>query len=431
DPAGHTIHPALLDAALHPLAATAGTSDELRLPFAWTGVTVHATDATHLRVTLTTTANDITVQAWDPTGAPVATVNTLATRPIDPTTLHKSLGTGTRNSLFHLTWKPAETGTQAVEAVDLEEVDVHAAPADPEDQSPAAAHTTTEALLTHLQSWLAANEATERRLVVLTRRAVATGPAEDIHLAHAPLWGLVRTAQSENPGRIHVIDTDDPTETSFIAAALATGEPQLAHRHGQLLVPRLERAEDNGVLDVPESTWKLAPGSTGTIEAVTCRPTPEWDTALTSGQVRIDVRAIGLNFRDTLIALGMYPGEAPLGSEGAGIVTEVADDVTGVAVGDRVMGVFIEGAGAQTVTDHRLVTLMPEGWSYTTAAGVPVAFLTAYYALYDLADLQPGETLLLHAATGGVGSAALQLAQHTGADIYATAHPTKHHLLTA
>nr|WP_237330473.1 type I polyketide synthase [Streptomyces sp. BA2] len=427
DPSGHTVHPALLDATLHPLATQTTSTGETRLPFAWTGVTVHATDATHLRVTLTTTGNDITIQAWDPTGAPVATINTLTTRPIDPTTLHKNTDTGTRNSLFHLTWKPAEAGTIDV---DPNEVDIYLPKRDGDSHDPTAAHTATEALLAHLQSWLATNDATNRRLVILTQHAVATHPAEDIHLAHAPLWGLVRAAQSENPGRIHLIDTDDPADTSYLADALATGEPQIAVRHGQFLVARLERAEGNGVLDLPEESWKLSAGSTGTIEAVTCRPAPEWDAPLASGQVRVDVRAIGLNFRDTLIALGMYPGDAPLGSEGAGVVTEIADDVTTVSVGDHVMGVFPAGAGARSVTDHRLVTSMPEGWSFTTAAGVPVAFLTAYYALYDLADLQPGETLLLHAATGGVGSAALQLAQHTGADIYATAHPTKHHLLT-
>ena len=196
-------------------------------------------------------------------------------------------------------------------------------------------------------------------------------------------------------------------------------------------MPRLERADHSNGLNLPAEPWKLTPSPTGTIEAITCQPTPDWNTPLTSGQVRIDVRAIGLNFRDTLIALGMYPGHAPLGSEGAGIVTEVADDVTSLTVGDRVMGMFPLGAGPAAVTDHRLVAAIPAGWDFTTAAGVPVAFLTAYYALFDLARLQPGETLLLHAATGGVGSAALQLAQHTGADIYATAHPTKHHLLTA
>ncbi|MEU2273104.1 SDR family NAD(P)-dependent oxidoreductase, partial [Streptomyces olindensis] len=188
DPAGHTIHPALLDAALHPLATRTTTTGETQLPFAWTGVTVHATDATHLRATLTTTANDITLQAWDLTGAPLATVNTLATRPIDPTTLTA----GTHNSLFHLTWKPAEAGTHDV---DPDEVDLYLADTDPQDD-PRAAHAATEALLTHLQSWLAANETTDRRLAVVTRHAVATSATEDIHLAHAPLWGLTRTAQN-------------------------------------------------------------------------------------------------------------------------------------------------------------------------------------------------------------------------------------------
>ncbi|MEU2273115.1 type I polyketide synthase, partial [Streptomyces olindensis] len=238
DPAGHTIHPALLDAALHPLATRTTTTGETQLPFAWTGVTVHATDATHLRATLTTTDNGITVQAWDPTGAPLATVNTLTTRPIDPTTLHKSADAATRNSLFHLTWKPAETGSQKV---DPDEVDVYIPHVDEDSESPTTAHAASEALLAHLQSWLAANDATDRRLVVVTRHAVATSAAEVTYLAHAPLWGLTRTAQNEHPGRIHLIDTDDPTDTSTLTQAVATGEPQLAHRNGQLLTPRLTR----------------------------------------------------------------------------------------------------------------------------------------------------------------------------------------------
>ncbi|MFJ6662273.1 beta-ketoacyl synthase N-terminal-like domain-containing protein, partial [Streptomyces sp. NPDC091377] len=239
DPTGHTIHPALLDAALHPLATTnSSTHSDVRLPFAWTGVTIHATGATHLRVTLTTTDNDITVRAWDPTGTPVATVNTLATRPIDPTTLHKTPDTNTRNSLFHLTWKPAEPGTQPV---DLAEVDVYQPDIYPEDD-PQAAHTATETLLQHLQQWLSTNDDTNRRLIILTQGAVATSPTEDIHLAHAPLWGLTRTAQNEHPNRIHLIDTDNPTDTSYLTNALATGEPQLAHRQGQLLNPRLTRS---------------------------------------------------------------------------------------------------------------------------------------------------------------------------------------------
>ena len=270
DPAGHTIHPALLDAALHPLATQTTTTGETRLPFAWTGVTVHATNATHLRVTLTTTDNDITVQAWDPTGTPVATITTLTTRPVDPSALATTTRNATRNSLFHIAWKPAETGTHTV---DLDEVDLYAPDRDKDNDGPAAAHTATEALLTHLQSWLAANDATNRRLVILTQHATATSPAEDINLTHAPLWGLVRTAQNENPGRIHLIDTDHPADTPHLAKALATGEPQLALRHGQLLAPRLTRttpATDNHApqrLD-PNGTI-LITGGTGGLATLT------------------------------------------------------------------------------------------------------------------------------------------------------------------
>jgi polyketide synthase 12 len=103
--------------------------------------------------------------------------------------------------------------------------------------------------------------------------------------------------------------------------------------------------------------------------------------------------------------------------------------VEDLAIGDRVMG-FFEGAfGAVAVTDSRLVVRIPEGWSFTEAAAVPVAYLTAYYGLVDLAGLQVGESVLVHAASGGVGMAAVQLAEHLGAEIFGTASPGKWHIL--
>ncbi|MFW6725303.1 type I polyketide synthase, partial [Streptomyces sp. MAR4 CNY-716] len=279
DVTGHAVHPALLDAAVHPLATRTLLADskaaELRLPFAWTGVTVHATGATELRATLTPTGeqgHDLALHAWDPTGAPVATIAALNTRPVDATALTGSAraGAATRNSLFHVAWGPAPAESAA--QVDLDQVDVYAA-APAEDDTPAAAHTATEALLTHLQSWLADNDATDRRLVVLTHRAVATDAAEDIHLAHAPLWGLARTAQNENPDRIHLIDTDTG-DTPDLTAALATGEPQLALRNSDILTPRLTRSTDNAATEPrpldPNGTV-LITGGTGGLATLTAR----------------------------------------------------------------------------------------------------------------------------------------------------------------
>ena len=146
---------------------------------------------------------------------------------------------------------------------------------------------------------------------------------------------------------------------------------------------------------------------------------------LGAGQVRIAVHAGGMNFRDVLIALGLYPDAAGIGSEGAGVVLEVGEGVEDLAPGDRVMGLMADAFGPVAVTERELVVAVPEGWSFVQAAAVPVVFLTAYYALVDLAGLRRGESLLIHAAAGGVGMAALQIAHHLGAEVFATASPAK------
>ncbi|OSP39030.1 beta-ketoacyl synthase, partial [Streptomyces sp. 13-12-16] len=139
-----------------------------------------------------------------------------------------------------------------------------------------------------------------------------------------------------------------------------------------------------------------------------------------------------LNFRDVLNTLGMYPGPAVLlGAEAAGVVTATGPGVTGLAPGDRVMGLVTGGFGTHAVADARMVAPVPDGWTFTQAASVPVAFLTAYYGLRDLAGLTAGESVLVHAAAGGVGMAAAQLARHWGAEVYGTAGDHKRRLLRA
>ena len=137
------------------------------------------------------------------------------------------------------------------------------------------------------------------------------------------------------------------------------------------------------------------------------------------------MRAAGLNFRDVLIALGMYPGEAVIGSEGAGVILDLGPGVEDLAVGDRVMGLLVGGFGPVAVTEQRLLAPMPEDWSFAEAASVSTVFLTAHHGLVDLAGLEAGERVLVHAAAGGVGMAAVQLARHLGAEVFATASPGK------
>src|SRR5690606_23942614 len=196
-------------------------------------------------------------------------------------------------------------------------------------------------------------------------------------------------------------------------------------REGKVEAARLGRLP--AVLTPPSDVWRVDSEDKGSLDALAAVPAPEAAAPLKDGEIRIAVRAAGVNFRDVLNALGMYPGESgPMGMEGAGVVTEVGPGVSGLTAGDRVMGLFDGGAfGPLAVTDHRQIAPVPEGWTFAEAAAVPVAFLTAYYGLVDLAGLQPGEKVLIHAAAGGVGMAAVQIARHLGAEVYGSASESK------
>jgi polyketide synthase 12 len=235
---------------------------------------------------------------------------------------------------------------------------------------------------------------------------------------------LLRVAAAENPGRVVAVDVDEYANTgTSIAAGLETGEAEFAIRLGQVRVPRLVRAERG--LAVPQGAWALGYEGQGTLDCLRLIPTEE-EPSPGQGQVRVALRAAGVNFRDVLTVLGVYPGPAgPLGLEGAGVVLEVGPDVSDLHVGDAVMGLFPGSFAPSVSIDARVLIKIPDGWTFAQAAAAPVAFATAYHALVELAEVHPSETVLIHAAAGGVGSAAVQLARHLGAEVYGTASPSK------
>ncbi|GAA4296360.1 hypothetical protein GCM10023148_57190 [Actinokineospora soli] len=176
-----------------------------------------------------------------------------------------------------------------------------------------------------------------------------------------------------------------------------------------------------------EPGWRLRTLGQGTLDPANLAVTdwPEADRPLGPGEVRVAVRAVGLNFRDVMIAYGLYPDrDVDLGNEGAGVVTEVGEGVQALRPGDRVMGLYY-GIGPVVVRDQRYFAKYPDSWTFEQAATTPAAFLTAYRSLHDLVGLRAGQKVLVHAATGGVGMAACQLAAHYGADVFATASPGK------
>ncbi|MFB6893128.1 SDR family NAD(P)-dependent oxidoreductase, partial [Kitasatospora sp. NPDC056327] len=273
DPAGHTVHPALLDAALHALLLDTSSGQDTNLPFAWTGVRLHAAEATVLRVRITPDGPGLVrIAAHDVTGAPVLAAEGLAMRPL---TADASVRPDT--PLLTVAWTPLPADAPAGEPVAWAELAAPGTPAAPvlvhrADGGPAGT-------LTALQRWLADGSLDGSRLVVLTRGAVAVnagGTAEDVtDLDGAAVWGLVRSAQSEHPDRIVLLDTEPGAdEDTALAVALAAGEGQVAVRDGRGHLPRLVRDGDDATARPPaydpEGTV-LITGGTGTLGAVVAR----------------------------------------------------------------------------------------------------------------------------------------------------------------
>jgi len=409
------LHPALLDSALQAdMAARLDTDSpprEAQLPFVWSGVTLQTTRPRSLRVVLRPTGpQEVSLSVFDQTGEPVAQIHALRTRPLAAASGPPALR---ETEWVELAPRPANGSSRRARPASLDEIAI----VDPEPGSTARARgirlpdrtlATLHQALELVQSWLAEDRPAGARLTVVTQRAVTVVDGEAIDLAAAPLWGLLSSAQSEHPDRIALVDSDG-TQASRAAleAALETGEPKLALREGAILAPRtaLLRDADGGPLE---------------------RPADAARSALRPHEVRISMRAAGLNFRDVLVALEFdLPGDGRLGSEGAGVVVETGSEVRDLVPGDRVMGLIDDAFAPSGIGDRRLLAPVPDGWTFEQAASVPVAFLTARHGLIDVANLESGERVLIHAGAGAVGMAAIQLARRLGAEVFATASPSK------
>src|SRR6188474_430489 len=363
------------------------------------------------------------LELFDGAGEPLARIGSIALRPVDPAQL-QGAAPRRETGVLGIEWQEIEPGEPAPIQAEVFELEP-----DHATDLAGAARQASAAVLERLQAWLACEEEQEARLAILTRGAVAATGEEDPDPALAAAWGLVRSAQSEHPGRLCLIDSDaSEASAEALPAALALAEePQIALREGRVLVARLARAAEERTesLAPPAGPWRLDISTKGSIEGLELVPSPAAARPLGPHEVRIAMQAAGLNFRDVLIALGIYPGEASLGSEGAGVVSEVGSQVRDLAPGDRVMGMIEDAFAPLAVADRRLLAQIPEAWGFEQAAAVPSVFCTARFGLSDLAGLKAGERVLIHAGAGGVGMAAIQLARHLGAEVFATASPAK------
>lgn len=271
-------------------------------------------------------------------------------------------------------------------------------------------------------------------LVILTSGTFGPDIAAGAHERPLPgqslVWGLGPVVCMEHPAlRVRLMDLQHPEadDTLFRALACEDGEDRQALRDGRRLLPRLERADDgrdDGATG-PRALVMEGPGLDNLRWQPLERRSPE------AGEVEVAIAASSLNFRDVMMVMGIYPGEeTAVGSDGAGIVTAVGDGVSGIQVGDRV-AVSAYGCLRTHITLPAAMTCpLPADISFEQAAALPVAYITACYGLEELAGIRAGQTVLIHAASGGVGLAAMAVCRRAGARIFATAGtPAKRELV--
>ena len=284
----------------------------------------------------------------------------------------------------------------------------------------------TEAALLMLQALARPGMAPAPRLWIVTAGSQAVDRTETLRIEQAPVAGLARVAAAEHPElRVTLVDLDPqatPNDARLLADELLAGseETQVALRKGVRHVARLARKARPTALPVDDAPLRLNIGERGTLENLAIGPTERRPPG--AGEVELRVRASGLNFRDVLSALGMYPGEIRhLGSDCAGEVVAVGEGVTRFAPGDRVVA-MVEGAFASHATTRwEFVAPLPAGVSFEQGAAIPTAYLTADITLNHVAHMARGDRVLIHSGAGGVGMAAIALAQRAGAEIFASA----------
>ena len=277
------------------------------------------------------------------------------------------------------------------------------------------------------------------RIDWVTRGAQVVGRNPEVALAQAPAIGLLRVVANEyNNFTCRAIDLP-PTASAEDGVRLwhelleQDPEREVAFRGESRYVRRIHRGlQPREQLLDPAVPLRLESRERGLLDAL--RLVPFALPPCGAGEVAIEVKAAGMNFRDVLKALALYPAETAdariFGDEVAGVVLAVGTGVTHVVPGDRVFGLAVFGLATVSMARAGDVRAIPDGVSFEAAATLPVVFMTSWHALKTVAQLKPGERILIHAGAGGVGMAAIQIAHHLGADVIASAgSPAKRSLL--
>jgi acyl transferase domain-containing protein/NADPH:quinone reductase-like Zn-dependent oxidoreductase/SAM-dependent methyltransferase/acyl carrier protein/short-subunit dehydrogenase len=294
-----------------------------------------------------------------------------------------------------------------------------------------AAHLGTDALF-HLTKALETLSPNVKRHIDLVSRGAQTvgSQPQPVAMAQTAAVGLMRVVANEHPQFIcRSIDlpaTASAVDHRILWNELLQKDPEreVAFRGAGRYVRRIGRGLPSREQPLDSTVpLRIESRERGLLDSL--RLSPFALTNCASGEVMIEVRAAGMNFRDVLKALALYPAETAdariFGDEVAGVVKAVGSDVTHVKPGDRVFGLAVFGLATHAMARGGDVRLMPAGLSFEEAATLPVVFMTAWHALKKVAHIEAGECILVHAGAGGVGMAAIQIAHHLGAEVIASA----------
>ncbi|KAL8831917.1 MAG: hypothetical protein Q9191_000596 [Dirinaria sp. TL-2023a] len=263
--------------------------------------------------------------------------------------------------------------------------------------------------------------------------------------------GVARSIRSENAGlQFSTIDFDAETllsdqETAEIILKVAdyvfdperlspVVDMEFREIDGMLHIPRMleDQSKDDYIVretrpSVPEPEHliqerplKMKIGQIGLLDSIYFETNLAEQLPLSNDEIEISVKATGMNFKDVMISLGQIPYYHDPGLECSGVVTAIGSEVSEIKVGDSVCGMAEGAYGSSVRVKSSKVVRMPHDMTFSEAASIPIVFCTALYALVKMGNICEGESILIHAAAGGVGQAAIMLAQNAKAEIYAT-----------